>query len=278
MSGWLPWIDACNHDLLAPHRVRRHRPNRPVTRAAGGHRPAGQRLQNQRLDIALRDLDRELALDANDDRPLQWGALRNRWDAIETLADARVQLTTDGQFCRLSSRRAPVLDDHSDGRYAVLRRLWTCPAPVHKLAIAYTLFQRSDTTHRGVAQISLARSTANDSAAAAVPATPQTAVLVPGAPAVVCALQGGSASTGPRGFTGFVAEGVHHILSGFDHLLFLLALLLPAVLVRGPGSWRAAPALKPVLQDVLRVVTAFAVAQSITLAPTVLNVVNPTSR
>lgn len=71
---------------------------------------------------------------------------------------------------------------------------------------------------------------------------------------------------------------MHHILSGFDHLLFLLALLLPAVLVRGPGSWRAAPALKPVLQDVLRVVTAFAVAHSITLAPTVLNVVNPTSR
>ena len=233
---------------------------------------------NQRLDIAPGDLDRELALDANDDGQLQWGELLNRWDPIETLADARVQLKTDGQSCRLSSRRAPVLDDHSDGRYAVLRRLWTCPAPVHKLAIAYTLFQRSDATHRGVAQISLARSTANDSAAAAVPATPQTAVLVPGAPAVVFALQGGSASTGPRGFTGFVAEGVHHILSGFDHLLFLLALLLPAVLVRGPGSWRAAPALKPVLQDVLRVVTAFAVAHSSTRAPTVLTVVNPTSR
>ena len=232
---------------------------------------------SQRLDIALRDLDRELALDANDDGQLQWGEVRDRWDAIETLADAGVQLQADGQACRLTSRRAPVLDDHSDGRYAVLQRLWICAAPVRKLTVHYTLFQRSDATHRGIAHITSKRGAANDSAAAAVQAPPQTAVLVPGEPAAVFALQAGAAS-GPGGFIGFVAEGVHHILTGFDHLLFLLALLLPAVLVRGPQGWRAAPALKPVLWDVLRVVTAFTVAHSITLALAVLDVVNPPSR
>jgi hypothetical protein len=65
---------------------------------------------------------------------------------------------------------------------------------------------------------------------------------------------------------GFVGEGVHHIWGGLDHLLFLLALLLPAGLVRTGGEWRPRPGFRAALGEVLKVVTAFTAAHSITLA------------
>jgi hydrogenase/urease accessory protein HupE len=64
-------------------------------------------------------------------------------------------------------------------------------------------------------------------------------------------------SGGPSGPGGFFLLGVHHILTGYDHLLFLLALLL-----RG-GT----------LLSLIKIVTAFTVAHSITLALAVLGVV-----
>jgi hypothetical protein len=62
----------------------------------------------------------------------------------------------------------------------------------------------------------------------------------------------------PSGFFGFVRLGVEHILTGYDHLLFLLALLIGAA-----SFWR-----------VLGVVTAFTLAHSITLSLAVLGLVH----
>lgn len=61
---------------------------------------------------------------------------------------------------------------------------------------------------------------------------------------------------------GFVELGMEHILTGFDHLLFLLGLILVAGRVR----------------DLVGVVTAFTIAHSITLALAVLDVVSPSGR
>jgi hydrogenase/urease accessory protein HupE len=61
----------------------------------------------------------------------------------------------------------------------------------------------------------------------------------------------------PSGLTGFVRLGVQHILTGYDHLLFLLALLIGA-----SNFWR-----------VLGIITAFTLAHSITLSLAVLGLV-----
>jgi hypothetical protein len=223
----------------------------------------------QRLDIALRDLDRELVLDTNNDGALQWGEVRTRWAAIEALADAGLRIQADGQDCTRQQRGPAQLDSHSDGRHVVLTQQWLCAAPVQSLSLDYRLFARSDATHRGVVRV------VSTPPGDATPLT-RTAVLVPGAPPQTLSLQG--ADSGPSSWLGFVAEGIHHILIGYDHILFLLALLLPSVMVRTPQGWVGAPALKPVLLDVLRIVTAFTVAHSITLALAVLDIVNPPSR
>jgi hypothetical protein len=72
--------------------------------------------------------------------------------------------------------------------------------------------------------------------------------------------------------------GVWHIWSGIDHLLFLLSLLLPAVLKRQGRQWEAVPFAKPAFINILKVVTAFTLAHSITLSLAAFDVVRLPSR
>lgn len=72
----------------------------------------------------------------------------------------------------------------------------------------------------------------------------------------------------------FIREGVTHIWQGFDHVLFLLALLLPAVLRREAGTWTAAERFREPLLRVVKLVTAFTVAHSLTLSLAVLGVLD----
>ena len=66
-----------------------------------------------------------------------------------------------------------------------------------------------------------------------------------------------ASAAGRRGLVSFVLLGVEHILSGYDHLLFLFGLML-----RG-GGWLG----------LAKIITAFTLAHSITLALAVLDVV-----
>nr|WP_216821287.1 HupE/UreJ family protein [Marinobacterium profundum] len=76
----------------------------------------------------------------------------------------------------------------------------------------------------------------------------------------------------------YITEGMQHIWSGFDHMLFLVTLLLPAVLVRTGAGWTPAEGLKPATLELLKVVTAFTLAHSITLSLSVLNILSLPSR
>lgn len=67
----------------------------------------------------------------------------------------------------------------------------------------------------------------------------------------------GARSEGASGLWAFFLHGVHHILSGYDHLLFVGALVLAA-----SGFW-----------DLFKVVTAFTLAHTCTLALSALDVV-----
>jgi hypothetical protein len=79
-------------------------------------------------------------------------------------------------------------------------------------------------------------------------------------------------------FLQFLREGVHHILVGYDHLAFLLSLLLPAALLRREGALAPSPHLRDGLRHVLGIVTAFTLAHSITLSLAALGWVAPASR
>jgi hypothetical protein len=81
-----------------------------------------------------------------------------------------------------------------------------------------------------------------------------------------------------RVFGRYIVEGVWHIWIGIDHIVFLLSLLVLAPLLPSRQritQWPAAQQAKPVLIDVLAVVTAFTVAHSITLGLTILGWLTP---
>ena len=74
-------------------------------------------------------------------------------------------------------------------------------------------------------------------------------------------------------FADFLHQGLWHIWLGFDHVAFLIALLLPSVLVRTGGGWTVADDDRRVFAEVLRVVTAFTVAHSVTLVLATLGLI-----
>ncbi|SMF97312.1 HupE / UreJ protein [Methylomagnum ishizawai] len=201
-----------------------------------------------RWDIALRDLDEAVGLDGDDDGTITWGELRRRAAAIQSYALARLKLESGNRPCPLEPGKIRV-DHHSDGTYAVLGFAAHCAAGPERLTVEYRLLFDLDPQHRG-----LLRLTADG--------TTQTAVFAPMAARQVFE----PASTPWRGFVQYVAEGVWHIWTGYDHILFLLSLLLPAVLVREAGAWRPAPRFRDALWDAVRIVTAFTLAHSLTLS------------
>lgn len=74
-------------------------------------------------------------------------------------------------------------------------------------------------------------------------------------------------------FRAYFSRGIYHIFSGFDHILFLLTLLIPSVLVINRSGYRVISSLLPGVLDTLKIVTAFTLAHSITLALAVFQVV-----
>ncbi len=68
--------------------------------------------------------------------------------------------------------------------------------------------------------------------------------------------------------------GMRHIAEGTDHLLFLLALLLPAPLLASGSRWAQSVGVRRSLFRILKIVTAFTLGHSITLALAALGLVH----
>ena len=212
-------------------------------------------------DIALRDLDNVLGLDANGDGDITWGEVRARHADIAAYALARLRVAAAGQPCPLTAT-AQLIDTHTDGAYAVLRLSGQCAEAAPTLALDYTLFRDADPQHRGLLHF-------------VEHGTSRSHVFSAESPHQVI---GGDAGGAGRQFATYVREGVWHIWLGFDHILFLVSLLLPAVLVRREHAWHPAVSFRAAFLDVAKVVTAFTLAHSITLSLAALGVVSLPSR
>jgi hypothetical protein len=212
-----------------------------------------------RWDIALRDADRVLHLDTNGDGTITWGEVRVRETDLLHYAHAHLQVSSDGQPCPASSSEPLMIDTHSDGTYAVLQSTLTCAAPVSALDISYHFLFDLDPTHRGLLNLQYGKQTQSDVFG---PET-QTRHLLLQAPSKL------------RLLGQYMNVGIWHIWTGYDHMLFLLTLLLPAVMIYRPPSWQPVERLRPAAVDMLKTVTAFTLAHSITLTLAVLGIVRP---
>lgn len=71
----------------------------------------------------------------------------------------------------------------------------------------------------------------------------------------------------------FIWQGVLHIWIGTDHILFIIALLLPAVLIYQDAMWSPVSSFNEAFLNIIRIVTIFTVAHSITLSMAALGLV-----
>jgi hypothetical protein len=212
-------------------------------------------------DIALRDLDFALGLDADGNGEITWGELRAKHGEIAAYALARLGVESDGAACSLRAGEQQV-DQHSDGAYTVLRFQVDCARPPAQLRLTYRLFADLDPQHRGLLRLEAQGFT-------------RTAILGPQAPTQTFEL------TQPgrlRQFLDYARNGVWHIWIGFDHILFLVSLLLPAVLFWKDAGWQPVERFRDAVVDVLKIVTSFTLAHSITLSLATLGVLSLPSR
>ncbi|MBV8031330.1 MAG: HupE/UreJ family protein [Betaproteobacteria bacterium] len=229
-----------------------------LTLYADGHTLRGQ------WDIALRDLEYAIGLDADGDGAITWGELKAKQGEVDAYAFARLALRADGRPCRLEPR-GHLVDDHTDGAYAVLRFDASCGAGDYRsVSVEYSLFFDLDPTHRGLLRVERG-------------ADSTTGILSPDRPRLEVSAEGRS-KLGQ--FADYVREGIWHIWIGFDHILFLVSLLLPSVFVlsRRENRWVPGERLRDTFWDVFRVATSFTVAHSITLSLAALSIIQLPSR
>ncbi|MEO8806196.1 MAG: HupE/UreJ family protein [Burkholderiaceae bacterium] len=211
-----------------------------------------------RWDIALRDLDAALDLDADEDGKLTWDEVKTAWPRVQEYGLARLQI--EGCDLRLTER---ALERRNDGAYAVMFLASDCVLP-NAPVIRYSLFREVDPTHRGIARVQRG-------------GEPLAVLMLDPTQAVSVSAAAQPTATAPHAGASrweFLREGIRHILTGYDHVLFLLCLLLPSVMRRTPDGWRPVERLSQAVLPVVGIVSAFTVAHSITLALAALKIVS----
>ena len=191
------------------------------------------------LAIAIKDLDLLVPVDSNSDGKVTWGEVKAAMPLVLALANEaanlesgpRAQAQRPGQpvagACHLNWQSDGV-DQRSDGHYVRLVAQARCPA-TQPIAFHYTLLREQDANHR---LLVAGRIDGKDLLTTTSPQQPSL-VLSPGT-----AVAAGTATTGVQGPSNawsalriYFSLGVHHLLQGYDHLAFLLALVLPLRLV-----------------------------------------------
>ena len=194
-----------------------------------------------RLDVALIDVAWSLPLDADGDGRLTWNEIEARRGPIAAFLGGGLRFTRGGQPCT-ARMGEPWLAERLGLAYLSFDIEAVCPS-AGPLTIGYSMFFDSDAYHRLLVSVE-------------TPAAMHATTLAPGIrvwsePARVSAW---------RTALDFLRQGIFHVWTGYDHLVFLVLLLLPAVVRREAQVSGRAIAL-----DLARIVTAFTVAHSITL-------------
>jgi hypothetical protein len=231
-----------------------------------------------RLSIALKDLDAAVeTLDENQDRQLTLAEFKASASAIEVLIQKEVRLLCGASPLNLrwrldGSSGVGALEKRNDGNYARFTADLLCNKP-EALQLQYRLFEAIDTSHRLLVTNLLGTT---DSAQVAAPsarllhlrvgneALVDTLGLVTGRPTVIATL------------LNFIVEGFTHLAIGWDHLAFILVLVLPFNL------WKAkAKRLQPdwmCFKRLIFVISAFTVGHCVTLVLVSLNLVQVTGQ
>ena len=230
-----------------------------------------------RIEIRGDDITRALGLEETVGAGPIDSVLEQR---IKTYVEERLDITADDpeiplKFKSLSAGEIAI------SNYVILHfKMEGFTQRPRRLEISYTVMFETDFNHRGLLLLQNWKAgTLKDGIK--VPLL----FFSPDEPQQRLDLEVGSAL---RGFFAFLRFGIEHIVFGFDHILFLLALILPGVVRRKESPtgmttsratlWEPVSRLRPALVYVVKIVTLFTIAHTVTLSLAALDIVRPPSR
>jgi len=237
------WALACILIALTGGKAFAHKPSDSYLKIRGGE--SELKLQ---WHIAIKDLELMVGVDSNRDGNVTWGELKGKQIEISAHALSHLKFWADRNPCDLQVTEM-LFAEHSDGGYAVLDLSTGAAGSSESMRVEYSFLFDADPTHRGLVLYE------NGALSTTHILSPSEATLE---------FNVGEASLWST-FVDYVKEGVWHIWIGFDHILFLISLLLTAVLLRENKQWHPVEKFKPAFHSVLKIVTVFTLAHSITL-------------
>ena len=228
-----------------------------------------------RVEVSVDDLNQALGLKMPHRQGASEEAVRTaiatHLDSIRAYIESHLRIATaDGPPLTLRFRDQDLLRVGQTGDFVLLNyNLEGLSKPPEAFDVTYTAMFDVDSQHRNMVLVehNWKTSTFNNEGNVAF-------ILRPGAPQGTLDL---SSSSVWRGLLGMVRYGIVHILVGTDHVLFLLALILPSVLRRREGEWQAVPSFRRAGLNIVAIVTFFTLAHSVTLSLAALDVVQVSS-
>jgi hypothetical protein len=205
--------------------------------------------------VRLQHLSSALQLDSDHDGEVTWPEIEHRRADIETYLAAHLAIAANGTDGSLSFDK--LVYGARDGEPFLLAHLRTSAAQeINTIGVHYTL---GDHCSLSVIWLGQGMQRAQVSAGSGT-----------------LSFQRSAAASG--GFLESFRQGVWHIWIGYDHILFLIVLLIPAVLRATAAGRVAVPTFKEAVLRVVIIVSAFTAAHSITLACAALDWIRLPSR
>ena len=209
-------------------------------------------------ELSLRDLALLINIDPNQDQQVSWAEVKAQTSLIEQLVTSKIKLASTDQLCQITSFAPLAINTRGGFNYLYTNFALRCEQSIDNLD--YQILAGIDANHR------LILTESGDDAALQVLAVGSTPL-------------GSEASSGWLSIaTNFLKSGVHHLLIGLDHLLFLFVLLIPAVYMRKQKQLVAVAKPKAALLEIFWIATSFTLAHSITLTLAALQIVSVPAR
>jgi hypothetical protein len=200
-----------------------------------------------RWDLSMQDIVWTVFVDADYDGNVTWQEVQNAKGALDSAVLAQIAVQRGGVPCAFSANDF-ALASRSEQNF--LSAALTADCPQRGLTtVGGALFMSGDASQRVLLSAVRGEEQFTGVLSAADPTWSEP-----------------EKASAWRSFARFVGEGVWHVLIGYDHITFVLLLLLPSVMRPVDGKWQGASGIRQVAREMVTIITAFTIAHSITLA------------
>lgn len=220
-----------------------------------------------RFEITLDDLNKVFPLDTNRDGDITTQEFLHQSTAVQNYLATRLTFYHENQPHPVIVTRSEVRDYRVANFALVYFQVPSLgPVPLQLETEYQYLLDGFEPTHRGLLVIE------NNPRTETVDNESQVALIFgPGAERQDLSLNG---TPWQKVMYAFIKHGVWHIWIGFDHILFIISLLLPSVMILRAGGWQPVSDFKSAFLFVVKVVTLFTIAHSVTLSLSALGIIS----